>query len=116
MEVTRESIFREIKYQPHSQGQWDAHLSPARFKIPCCGRRWGKTTFAANEMTYKMFERDKVFWIVATSYSVGEKEFRIIHQNFHRHLRAITEMRGFRASYSTKQGDMRIQLPWNTIL
>lgn len=116
MEVTRNSIFNEIGYVPHSQGQWDAHLSPERFKIPCCGRRWGKTTFAANEMTFRMFERDKIFWIVAPSYAVGEKEFRIIYANFHRKLKAIVAMPGFRASYSTKQGDMRIELPWNTIL
>lgn len=114
--VSRNSIFDEIGYKPHSQGQWDAHNSTVKFKIPCCGRRWGKTTFAANELTFQMFAPEKVFWIVAPSYSVGEKEFRVVYDNFIRKMPAISKTKGFKANYSVVQGNMRIELPWNTIL
>lgn len=114
--IDRRKLFEELKYTPHSAGQWSAHESPARFKVPCCGRRWGKTTFAANELTYQMFNPNSYYWIVAPSYAIGEKEFRIVHENFRTKLKGIASVKGFKASYSVKQGDMRIQMPWNTIL
>lgn len=114
--IDRRELFKALKYAPHSVDQWDAHESHARFKIPCCGRRWGKTTFAANEMTFQMFRPDSYFWIVAPSYAVGEKEFRIIHKNFVARLPQFKGMKGFRVTNNVKQGDMRIELPWGTVL
>lgn len=114
--ISREALFNKLKYVPHSEEQWDAHLSPERFKIPCCGRRWGKTTFASNELTYQMFKPDSYFWIVGPSYAVGEKEFRIVHRNFTFRMPEFKGLKGFKVSYNVKQGDMRIELPWNTVL
>lgn len=114
--ISRKALFAKLGYEPHGVEQWNAHLVPHRFKIPCCGRRWGKTTFAANEMTYHAFEPDSVFWIVGKTYAVGEREFKIIYDNFIRKMPEIAATKGFKASYNVKQGDMRIQLPWNTVI
>lgn len=113
--ISKEELFKRLGYKPHSQEQWDAHNSLARFKIPTCGRRWGKTTFAGNEFTYKMFIPDTYWWIVGPQYSLAEKEFRIIYNNFVRKL-GMRGVKGFKASTNVKQGDMRIELPWNTVL
>lgn len=39
--MDKRKLFRQIKYQPHPK-QWLFHNSKARFRIPCCGRRYGK--------------------------------------------------------------------------
>jgi len=114
--ISRDMLFSKLGYTPHSKEQWAAHLSPHRFKIACCGRRWGKTTFAANELTYQAFIPDNVYWIVAPTYGIGEREFKMVYNNFYRKLTEITKAKGFRATYNVKQGDMRIQLPWNTVI
>lgn len=41
-------LVRSLLYSPHP-GQLAFHLSPARFRILCCGRRWGKTKAAVAE-------------------------------------------------------------------
>jgi hypothetical protein len=114
--IDRETFFERIGYTPHSREQWVAHTSPERFKIACCGRRWGKTTFAANELTYQSFNPESVYWIVAPTYGVADREFKIIYGNFMRKLPEIAKDKGFRASYNVKQGDMKITLPWGTII
>lgn len=114
--ISRQALFNRLDYTPHGPEQWDFHLSTERFKIPCCGRRFGKTTMAANELTYQMFTPDSYFWIVAPSYSLGEKEFRIIHRNFTFKLKQFVGVKGFKTANNVNQGDMRIHLPWNTVL
>lgn len=38
-------------YTPH-RGQWRVHKSERRFRVVPCGRRWGKTLLAANEISW----------------------------------------------------------------
>ena len=38
-----------LRYRPHP-GQVAVHASAARFRFVCCGRRWGKTRLAADEL------------------------------------------------------------------
>lgn len=112
--VRREDLFERLGYSPHSQLQWDVHKSTARFRIPCCGRRWGKTTFAANELTAYAFTPEARYWIVGPSYRLGEKEFRIVYNNLVRKLKLGSQMK---VSFNTKQGDMRIELTkLNTVI
>lgn len=43
-------------YAPH-RGQRRIHKSRARFRVVPCGRRWGKTLLAANEVVKRAFDR-----------------------------------------------------------
>lgn len=57
-----------IKYGAHPNQQQiinDTH----RFKVVACGRRFGKTTFAVNELLYNALTKEKtVYWYVAPTY------------------------------------------------
>src|SRR5881394_3916500 len=110
-EIDKVNLFREIGYNPHEY-QWEIHNSEARFNVPCCGRRFGKSQAAGHEITYRMFIPDAYIWIVGPTYKTGEKEFRVVYDDIVRKL----QIKGIRKSYNVKQGDMRIEMPWNTIL
>lgn len=110
--IDQELLFEKIGFVPHSQGQTDYCYSKARFNIPTCGRRWGKSQAAGHRMTYKMFIPDSYNWIVGPTYKLGEKEFRVVYDDF----RKLGILKDCRKSYSVKQGDMRITTPWNSVL
>ena len=111
--IEKPQLFEKIGYTPHSDLQQRAHESSARFRIPCCGRRWGKTTFAAAEALSGLFIPDTWYWIVGPDYSLTEKEFRQIR---HALLVKLGLGKEVRISYNPKQGDMSIRMPWNTTL
>jgi len=57
-------------YHPHA-GQRSVHECSARFRICVCGRRWGKTTFALNELykaAWENTDRLAQCWYVAPNY------------------------------------------------
>jgi hypothetical protein len=110
--IEKRILFERIGYKPHSQYQWSIHDSQARFVIPCCGRRFGKSQVAGHEITWRLFAPDSYIWIVGPTYKTGEKEFRVVYDDIVRKLK----VKGIRKSYNAKQGDMRIEMPWNTIL
>jgi hypothetical protein len=110
--IDKKTLFKELGYEPHSDAQWEAHLCENRYRIPCCGRRWGKTTFAAREMTHALFTPDSYFWIVGPKYSTGEKEFRIVYND----LEKLGFKKYIKTRYNVEQGNMWIQLPWGTRL
>lgn len=111
--IDKYTLFERLGYRPHSPGQWGFHNSAARFKIPCCGRRWGKSLSAGMEMTAALFKENAYYWIVGPSYTLGEKEFRVVHNNL---VMNLGLGKSLKISYNTKQGDMRIELPWHTVL
>lgn len=80
--INKDALFKKIEYTPHSLGQRAFHTSNARFRIPCCGRRYGKSFMAGHELTEKMFVPESINWIVAPKYVLGEKEFRVVHKDF----------------------------------
>lgn len=112
--IDREKFFKMIKYTPHGPEQRSFHESNAPFRVPCCGRRWGKSTAAGVDLAHAAFIPDSYWWICGPTYKLAEKEFRVVHDIFTRKLPEV----GTRSkiSYNAKQGDMRIQLPWNTII
>lgn len=56
-------------YNPHPSQQ-SVLLSKSRFKVLTCGRRWGKTTLAINELLYYALLDEKTdYWYVAPTYS-----------------------------------------------
>ena len=102
--ISREALFERIKYSPHGEAQWAIHNSQARYRVPCCGRRFGKSQAVGHEMTYKMFVPDSVNWIVGPDYSLGEKEFRVVYYDFQK----LGLLKYCNKSYNVKQGNMRI--------
>jgi len=111
----RRFLFKKIGYEPHSQEQWDCHESTMRFRILCCGRRWGKTTFGGNELTVAAMDHTDpgYYWIVGPNYVQGEKEFRILYHNLVVKLNLGSKIK---KQYNVNQGQMRIEMPWGTII
>ena len=112
--ISKERLFKELGYKPHPKQQL-YHDSKARYRVPCCGRRFGKSAAVGHEMTWRMFIPDTMHWIVGTTYTTGEKEFRVVYNDLFRQLK-LYDLRGVRRSYNVEQGNMRIQMPWNAVL
>jgi len=110
--IQQDVLFERIGYEPHSEGQWEIHTTTARFCIPCCGRRWGKSQSAGHKMTQKMFVPDTVNWIVGPTYKLGEKEFRVVWDDFKK-LKLLDKCK---KAYNKVQGNMYIRTPWNALL
>jgi hypothetical protein len=112
--ISREALWKELLYTPHP-AQMLYHNSKSRFRIPCCGRRFGKSLMAGHNMTEAMFIPDTYYWIVGPTYSLAEKEFRVVYDDFFRKLK-LADVKGMRKSYNLEQGNMSIRTPWNSIL
>jgi len=69
-------------YEPHS-GQWALHRSDARFRIATCGRRFGKTYAAINELAKSSWSNPGfINWWVAPTYKQSRIAFRIMSDVF----------------------------------
>lgn len=47
-------------------GQQEVFDHPARFKVICCGRRWGKTTLGVTKGFKDAFEGKRIWWVAPT--------------------------------------------------
>jgi hypothetical protein len=112
--VDKWKVFEQIDYHPHPK-QLLYHNSDARFKVPVCGRRFGKSKMAGSDLVPRMFEPNKMFWAVGPTYDLGEKEFRVVWEAIIRKL-GFGKKQGVLSSYSKKQGNMFIEMPWGTRL
>lgn len=108
------TFFEQIGYEPH-EPQWLYHNSPARFRLPNCGRRFGKSTMAGRDLEPKLFGPNKLFWIVGPTYDLGEKEFRVI---WHDLIvgKQFGKDKKIKKAYNKKQGNMFMEFPWGTRL
>lgn len=71
-------IFKQFGYVPH-RGQDKVHRSMARYRFWAAAARVGKTYMAANEaLPYIIDPRGNIIWIVAPTYALTEKIFRVI--------------------------------------
>lgn len=62
-----------LRYRPHA-GQLAVHRSGARFRHVCCGRRWGKTRFAAAELLNRAGgEAGGDYGWIAPTYLIAER-------------------------------------------
>ncbi len=65
-------------YDPHA-GQMLLHDCPARFRVMCCGRRFGKTLAATNELAKKALEKpSSLNWWIAPTYRQTEIAFNLL--------------------------------------
>lgn len=111
----RKFIFDKIGFKPHSGKQFEIVRSTARFRILCCGRRYGKTYFGGNELTAALADPTDpgYYWIVPPTYPLGEKEFRVVYDNLVRKLGFGNKIK---KQYNVLQGNMRIEMPWGSVL
>src|SRR4029077_7018262 len=107
-------LFGLLEFKPHSAEQWEYCSSLARFNIPCCGRRYGKSLSAGRRITHKSFLPESYIWICGPTYKLAEKEFRIVFRDIQK-LESLG-LKHVRKSYAPKQGDMSIKLPWHTVI
>lgn len=112
-QISKEALFEKIGYKPHSESQWSIHNSKARFRIPNCGRRFGKSQVAGHEFTYNLFIPDSIWWIVGPTYRLAEKEFRVVWDDLKK-LRLLDKCPT--KQYNVNQGNMRIVTPFNSII
>jgi hypothetical protein len=110
--IDKFKFFNLIGYTPHPK-QMLFHRSPARFKIPICGRRFGKSQMAAKEFEPMLMIPNRRYWIVGPTYDLGEKEFRIIWNDMIIKL-GLGKEKDVKRSYAKKQGDLSIEFPWHT--
>ncbi len=107
------AFWKKINYQPHPR-QMEYHNSTARFRIPCCGRRFGKSTMAGRDVSPKHLLRpNQTVWIVGPTYDLAEKEFRVVWNDLIVN-QGLGKDKRVRRAYSKRAGDMFIQFPWNT--
>src|SRR5262245_37331338 len=111
--IDRDKYFAQIEYIPHSKGQIEYHASKARFRIACCGRRYGKSTMAGRDVQPQLFVPDRRFWIVGPTYDLGEKEFRVIWNDLIVKMKLGRDKRIKRA-FNLRTGEMYIEFPWRT--
>ena len=88
-------------------------MSEARFKVACCGRRFGKSTMAARDLEPELMIPRRWYWIVGPTYDLGEKEFRVIWDDLIVKQQLGKDKR-VRKAYNKKSGDMYIEFPWRT--
>lgn len=114
--VNKEAFFKRVGYTPHSPAQYSFHRSTARFRLACCGRRFGKSTMAGKDLEPELFKREKAYyWIVGPTYDLGEKEFRVVWDDLIIGQQLGRDKR-VKKAYNKRSGDMYIELPWGTRL
>lgn len=77
MDVRR--LYENIDFHPHpGQERFLIAAGKYRFCVVCAGRRWGKSRSGPHHMIPKMLmKKPTMGWIVAPTYDLGEKEFRV---------------------------------------
>lgn len=112
--ISKAKFFERVRYAPH-EAQQKYHDSTARFKIASWGRRTGKSVGTARDMEPELFLPDHRYWIVAPSYDLGEKEFRVVWDDL-MIGQGFGKNKAVRRGYTVKQGVMYIEFPWRTRL
>lgn len=109
--INTETLYHRVGYKPHEK-QLLFHNSEARFKVPSCGRRFGKSKMAAMELLPQMFIPDHRYWIVGPTYELGEKEFRYLWEAIIINLGLGPKIK--RKANNVRTGEMYIEMPWGT--
>jgi hypothetical protein len=112
--LDRAAFYDKVGYVPHKE-QLLYHNSQARFRVPVCGRRFGKSTMAGHDLEPKLFKPKCMYWIVGPTYDLAEKEFRVIWDSLVVTMQMGRDKR-IKKAYNKKQGNMWIEFPWQTRL
>ena len=112
MGLSKQKYFEMVGYTPHPK-QALFHNSTARFRVPCCGRRFGKSHMAGRDAGAELFLPQRRYWIVGPTYDLAEKEFRVIWDDLIVGQKLGLDKR-VKKAYSKRSGEMWIELPWQT--
>lgn len=112
MGLSKQKYFKLVGYEPHPK-QRLFHASSARFRIACCGRRFGKSHMASRDCGAELFLPDRRFWIVGPTYDLAEKEFRVIWNDLIIGQKLGLDKR-VKKGYSKRSGEMWLEFPWQT--
>ena len=110
--IDKPAFFEKVGYEPTAKQQL-FHDCDARFRIACCGRRFGKTTMVAHDRLTDLFKPNTLGWIVGPTYDLAAKEFRIMWDVLMIQMQLQTDKR-VKGNFNIKQGDMYIELPWGS--
>lgn len=110
--VDKQKYFDLIKYKPYGR-QWLYHRSDARFKIAVAGRRAGKSSMAGKDVQPKLLIPNRRVWLIGPTYTLSEKEFRVVWDDMIVRL-GFGREKQVKKAYNVKQGNMFIEFPWNT--
>lgn len=112
----RDSVFKTVGYRPHRE-QLRFHNSKARYRVACCGRRFGKSTMAARDLVPHLLDISQryMFWAVGPTYDLGEKEFRVVWHDL-MIKQGLGRDKRVKRAYNKKQGNMYLEFPWGTRL
>ena len=105
--------FEQTDYHPHG-GQRLVHYNPARHRVLCNGRRWGKTLVGGKECETAAFVKNflgepQIGWIIGPEYTDCEKEFRVIFDTFKKlGIDKVSD----RFLNNVENGNMRIHTKW----
>lgn len=106
------ALYDNLGYFPHPKQEL-VHSRRERFRVVDAGRRWGKSRMGPHDMVPQMLlNKPTLGWIVAPTYDLGEKEFRVFWEILVDKMKIPTE-RG-RTFYSIRTKDFRIQTPWGS--
>lgn len=97
--------FERIGYAPYSwkeSGQLEFHACPARFRVEYGASRTGKSMMAARDVQPIIAMPGTRGWIVAPTYTLGEKEFRYVWTDMITNLRIETREK----HYNKRGGQM----------
>lgn len=110
--IDKMAFFEHIGYKPHPS-QMLFHRSQKRFRLPCCGRRFGKSMMSAKDLEPELFVPDRRYWIVGPTYDLAEKEFRVIWNDLIIGLQMGKDKR-VKKAFNKRSGEMYIEFPWGT--
>jgi len=110
--IDKNAFFVHVGYEPHRL-QWLFHSSEARFRVPVCGRRFGKSRMSAMDEAPGLMAPKRRGWIVGPTYDLAEKEFRVLWDLFILQLR-FGQNKKVKKAYNKRSGEMYIEFPWGT--
>src|SRR5215471_20743380 len=110
--IRADALYSRLEFFPHP-GQRQMLSSPARFFVADCGRRWGKSLAGPHKNVPKMLlKKPTLGWIVAPTYDLGEKEFRVFWNILMERMRVPVDKT--KTYYSTRTKSFRITTSWGS--
>lgn len=107
-------FYKALGYHPH-MGQRQMHMAKVshRFRVLDCGRRWGKSTSGPMDcIPTMMLKKPTLGWIVAPTYDLGEKEFRVFWEYLVDKMKVpVIKNKTF---YNIRTKDFKITTAWGS--
>jgi hypothetical protein len=110
--ISKSAFFEDAGYSPHPK-QALFHASKARFRVPVCGRRFGKSLMGAMDEAPALMLPNRRTWIVGPTYDLAEKEFRVLWNHFII-KKKFGKSKRVKKAYNKRSGEMYIEFPWQT--